>query len=180
MFLFIPISGSLTLGECTVEPMIPYFLIISGITYIIFLPMTILCTVWSKTNACLSCYNGVFLSCVAVFSFAWFICGNVWVYHIRNVEFEDKKSPLYCNELVYQFSFWVIIATYICAVLSCCLSAVFKKQKYDSLKWTDERSKCAWYMKCCFGHDSIFTQKNWRRMFYDCPMTTNLQQWLKP
>lgn len=60
------------------------------------------------------------------FLVAWFICGNVWIYRIHNeVNYTDKNDPLYCDQTLYLFAFWLTTASYILVgTLCCCMCLV--------------------------------------------------------
>ena len=146
MFLLLLLlhTGSGGLGKCPAERMIPVYLLVGGIAFIVVLPLTFVMKAWescvrkdSPMTAFFKCYNGLFFYLLAVFFFVWFICGNVWVYRTREVVFTGNKdsSPIYCDELTYKFAYWVIIATYVCSVLSCIFTACIRKRlHYDDVK----------------------------------------------
>ena len=91
----------------------------------------------SGAGGCISCLNGLLFVSLSLFSFIWFIAGNVWVFgnyqpHY-NIRLADPHK--YCDETTYKLAFWVIIATYVASILSCCLSSCFaRKASYDELK----------------------------------------------
>lgn len=61
------------------------------------------------------------------FLFAWFICGNVWIYKNYPPNYADPESADYCNKTLYLFAFWVTNSYYIIfgLVLTCvCVAGV--------------------------------------------------------
>jgi hypothetical protein len=61
-----------------------------------------------------------------LFTFGWFIAGNVWVYGIYSrVAYDDLIPDTYCSQVCYLFSFWAITLTWIFAALLClCMCGV--------------------------------------------------------
>jgi len=116
-FVFI---GSKYKDECPVEPLIPIYLIVAGAGGLV-------------ANCC-SCgiryqeggqgeersVNPI-QSVVQLFTFAWFICGNVWIYKNYQPNYDDPESADYCNKTLYLFAFWVTNSYYIIfgLVLTC-------------------------------------------------------------
>ena len=60
---------------------------------------------------------GSLLDC---FLFAWFICGNVWIYRNYEPKYDDLSSPDYCDKTLYLFAFWITTSTYILIGAMCC------------------------------------------------------------
>lgn len=106
--------------ECPVEPLIPIFLIVAG--------------AFGLFANC--CSGGVryqeggqreegsvnpLQSVVQLFTFAWFICGNVWIYKNYQPNYADPESADYCNKTLYLFAFWATTSYYIIfgLVLTC-------------------------------------------------------------
>ncbi|XP_057312620.1 transmembrane protein 272-like [Hydractinia symbiolongicarpus] len=134
------IIGANNIHNCPVQDLIPIYLIVSGITALIMVPISIVCGASTKAlpeeNAlrnCLSWINPFFFGLVSLFSFAWFFCGNVWVF--RQYEPSYVPGNNYCDETTYKFAFWFIIMTYVCTFLSCCCSCCFKRRStYNQIK----------------------------------------------
>jgi hypothetical protein len=60
---------------------------------------------------------------ISLFAGIWFIIGNVWVFSKNStVQYADSTLGTYCNQTLYMYAFWSIIATYILMVVSCCCS----------------------------------------------------------
>ena len=49
---------------------------------------------------------------IEIFLFAWFICGNVWVYQI-SPKFDDSTALSYCPMECYNLAYWIITLTYV-------------------------------------------------------------------
>jgi len=106
--------------ECPVEPLIPIYLIVAGACGLV--------------GNCCSCgiryqegdqggersVNPLQLV-VQLFVFAWFVCGNVWIYSNYQPNYADQESADYCNKTLYLFAFWVTNSYYIIhgLVLTC-------------------------------------------------------------
>lgn len=62
---------------------------------------------------------------VQFFLFAWFICGNVWIYTNYEPNYTDPSSLGYCHKTLYLFAFWATNFAYILhgfvLVCFCCL-----------------------------------------------------------
>lgn len=64
-----------------------------------------------------SCLSSV----IELFLFAWFICGNVWVYSVKDIVTNDSPTAAsYCNYTCYYFAFWSITVSWILIGLFCC------------------------------------------------------------
>ena len=67
-------------------------------------------------------------SLVKLFSFAWFDCGNAWIYKNYEPNYTDPGSPAFCNKSLYLFVFWVTTAYYIIygkVVIGVCLAMIW-------------------------------------------------------
>ena len=106
-------SGAKYKDECPVEDMIPLYLIVAGAAGLF--------------GNCCSCgirfgsgggdgeeksVNPV-QAIVQLFLFAWFVCGNVWIYANYEPNYTDPASADYCNKTLYLFAFWVTNSYYI-------------------------------------------------------------------
>ena len=49
--------------------------------------------------------------------FAWFVCGNFWIYENYEPNYTDLNSPDYCHKTLYLFAFWVTISFYVISVI---------------------------------------------------------------
>ena len=110
--LFVCFSlGAKYKDECPVEDMIPIYLIVAGAAGLF--------------GNCCSCgikfqQSGEdeqtinpLQSLVQLFLFAWFICGNVWIYTNYEPNYTNPESPDYCHKTLYLFAFWVTNSYYI-------------------------------------------------------------------
>ena len=121
-------SGAKYKNDCPIEEKIPIYLIVAGAVGV-FRNLISLCQRAKKSDR-----DGEeeekkrnpVESILDCFLFAWFICGNVWIYHnYKEVTYNDSSSPSYCNETLYLFAFWITTATYILiGVMCCCVCCV--------------------------------------------------------
>ena len=102
--------------ECPEEPLIPIYLIVAG--------------AFGLVANCCSCgiryqeggqseersVNPMQLV-VQLFIFAWFVCGNVWIYTNYQPNYDDAESTEYCNKTLYLFAFWATNSCYVIFVL---------------------------------------------------------------
>jgi len=123
------VFGSLNLGKCQIQRLIPIWLIVAGATSAVLQAINIV-SGWMTRKRCehenleddadnstTSGGNGL-LGC---FNFAWFICGNVWVFGVHGrVVHDDPSSENYCDGTAYNLAFWSIIAAYIFIGFFCC------------------------------------------------------------
>lgn len=111
--LVMVIFGAVFLHKCTVQPEIPIFLVVAGVSIAIEIFFKIIRNAVKKSKMCeafmeskssrphpLRILNFCFL-------FIWFIVGSVWVYRIHWPK-EDE-----CDWTLYKFTFWLITLTYI-------------------------------------------------------------------
>ena len=106
--------------ECPVEPLIPIYLIVAGA-----------CGLVANCFSCGTQYQrggqreegSIFpiQLVVQLFIFAWFVCGNVWIYTNYQPNYDDPESAEYCNKTLYLFAFWATTSHYIISglVLTC-------------------------------------------------------------
>lgn len=121
-------AGAKYKDDCPVQRYIPIYLIVAG-AFGIFRNLLGMCHHGRKTHKKRSgeqaeeerssgqkgC-EGI----IDCFMLAWFICGNVWIYHNYKPNFSDPKDPKYCHQTLYLFAFWLTTATYICMGVACC------------------------------------------------------------
>ncbi|GFY75295.1 uncharacterized protein TNIN_352331 [Trichonephila inaurata madagascariensis] len=115
--IVVPISmilvGTNYFGECPVEQFIPVYLIVGG-TFGVVKNVLGFFSRW-KTNEneqerLIHRSRDSILNC---FLIAWFITGCIWTYKVYEPEYEDEKSPFYCNKTLYLFAFWLVTTTFI-------------------------------------------------------------------
>ena len=128
-FLAIPVTciviGAIYVDDCPAERYIPIYLIVAGC-------FSIVKDLSSLIQKCLnrneeeeqevgSNPTNVFDGLIGCFLFAWFICGNVWIYKTYGHFSTDPTKGDYCHPTLYYFAFWLLNATYIIIGLSCLL-----------------------------------------------------------
>ncbi|CAF0860614.1 unnamed protein product [Rotaria sordida] len=121
--------------QCSVNPNIPRYLIVTGACGLMVIALTIMivgsfvCCVKQDTIAgscittCIIAMLIIIIFLMSLFLFVWFIVGNVWIFGAQNiVDFRNEQSSNYCHSTLYNFAFWILIITYIMTVVCCCLS----------------------------------------------------------
>ncbi|XP_076118253.1 transmembrane protein 272-like isoform X1 [Mytilus galloprovincialis] len=128
LFLSIPIAciviGSLYLHDCPAQRLIPIYLIVAGAFSLVKDLSSLLQKCKAKRTeeeqeggAPTNFFDGL----VGCFLFAWFICGNVWIYSTHNHFSTDSTKADFCEPVLFYFSFWLLNATYILIGISCLL-----------------------------------------------------------
>ncbi|XP_030850969.1 transmembrane protein 272-like [Strongylocentrotus purpuratus] len=130
VILTIPISmiaiGAVYLDDCPAERLIPIYMITMGAAHIV---KTLINLKWRTQRSRLpqeeqadfkrnKVESGI-SHLIAVFCFAYFIAGNVWIYRIYKPNTTVRSAADYCHPTLYYFAFWVTTAWYIMAVLYC-------------------------------------------------------------
>ncbi|XP_055522310.1 transmembrane protein 272-like [Leucoraja erinacea] len=104
--------GTIYLDSCTIQHLIPIYLIVSGCFTLFFVMLSMAsCASNDEDSACK--LDVIFKSVVSIFSVIWFICGNVWIYTIYPPDYNNKTSISYCDKTVYLFAFWTTTVIYI-------------------------------------------------------------------
>lgn len=119
-FLHFIFLGAKYKDECPVEEMIPVYLIVAGAAGL----FANCCTGGVRYNQQGDDGNTVNLlqALVQFVLFAWFICGNVWIYANYEPNYTDPSSLDYCHKTLYLFAFWVTNSAYILyGFISVCL-----------------------------------------------------------
>lgn len=114
------VIGAKYKDECPVEEMIPVYLIVAGAAGL----FANCCTGGVRYNQQEDDGNTVNLlqALVQFVVFAWFICGNVWIYANYEPNYTDPSSLDYCHKTLYLFAFWVTNSAYILyGFISVCL-----------------------------------------------------------
>ncbi|XP_078524725.1 transmembrane protein 272-like isoform X2 [Lissotriton helveticus] len=145
MFQGMPVSGtvitammsiaSITVGsvyfhDCPAQYLIPYYLIISGVSSLLLLIPSILpCRTREEPSILINVFHSVF----GLFLLAFFIAGNVWIYSIYAPNYTDTAAATYCHKGLYLYAFWITTLVYIflglfvigCGMFlcACCLSS---------------------------------------------------------
>lgn len=123
-------------GQCSVEPLIPIFLIVAGVCGVIksaetLIKQMVVCCKLSKTisqHPKLKYLMLVWRVIDFVFNlalFAWFIAGSYWVFHVyaglQAADFDEKL----CHPVLYKCAFGIMICNYILLCTTCgCVCAL--------------------------------------------------------
>lgn len=113
------VIGALYIDKCSIEPMIPIYLIVAGAVHLVGFALLPLKFVFVKLMYAIEGILGLFSLC-------WFIAGSVWVFRIY------KVSHKACDDTVYNFAFGILIFEYVflclavfliclCTCCGCCL-----------------------------------------------------------
>ncbi|KAJ7370662.1 hypothetical protein OS493_030776 [Desmophyllum pertusum] len=129
------VIGAKYKDECPVEDMIPIYLIVAGSAALFSNCCTCGITYKQRGNQEEQSVNPLQIV-VQFFLFAWFICGNVWIYKNYEPNYTDPESPDYCHKTLYLFAFWVTNSYYIIfgLVLTCvclagtCAGSMFRRE----------------------------------------------------
>ena len=126
-------TGSVYLNDCPLEPKIPIFLIIGGISGVLKNVLLIVENVLKRHSRTLSrrfkrqkkwiiyvwrAFNLVF----NLFMLAWIITGSYWIFSSYSAVHSNDFTN--CNELLYKFGFSIVISSYILLVLMCCCTCI--------------------------------------------------------
>ncbi|XP_023238461.1 uncharacterized protein LOC111637250 [Centruroides sculpturatus] len=124
------IIGSIYVKDCPAERYIPIYLIVMGVFGTIrnLLDFFEFYRSEKGQKPITKFHNKI----INLFIFCWFIAGCVWVYRAYKPNFYSPESPLYCNKVVYLFTFWLINLTFILIAivfLVCCCFIWFIAKK---------------------------------------------------
>ncbi|XP_075995610.1 transmembrane protein 272-like isoform X2 [Genypterus blacodes] len=120
--------GAMHLGSCPVQPNIPIYLIVLGVSSLVSLSLTYV-RIYTREGVALILVS-VCVTLVHLFTFCWFIAGTIWVY---SVHFQNNSpgTDHFCHKTTYQFAFvittvvWVLLSlVFLCGgcflLLACC------------------------------------------------------------
>uniref|UniRef100_A0A8C5G1U3 Uncharacterized protein n=1 Tax=Gouania willdenowi TaxID=441366 RepID=A0A8C5G1U3_GOUWI len=93
------IIGAIYLGKCPVQPNIPIYLIVLGLTTIVILTLSYIMLARGKDFL-----TGCGAACIYIFSFGWFITGTRWIYAVYPPSYTPGTDG-YCHKGLYQFAF---------------------------------------------------------------------------
>ena len=108
------IIGSKYKDDCPIQHKVPVWLIVSGVVALfqgIFAP-SFRDDGKSDGNSGRGVFRAVGLI-VNIFQMVWLIMGSVWIYGIYKPSFHEADGVMFCDETLYQFSFWILNVTYI-------------------------------------------------------------------
>ncbi|CAF3338375.1 unnamed protein product [Rotaria sp. Silwood1] len=121
--------------DCPVDNKIPLYMIVSGacgIGIILFLLLSSTCTFYRssivarksthKFMICTIAFARGMQGIIAIFLLIWFFVGNFWVFGARyRLQTNNPNDNNYCHPVLYWFGFYVLIFTYVFAVILCFL-----------------------------------------------------------
>ncbi|MPC19623.1 uncharacterized protein LOC123507468 [Portunus trituberculatus] len=121
--VFMIILGSLKMNDCPAQPYIPIYLVVGGVLGV----TKPVLGVQGRLHRPLTDEEGADLQDASVpwhrrlefsgsinfFLSAWFIMGCVWVYRIYEPDYSNKGASNYCDQILYQFAFWLVTSVYI-------------------------------------------------------------------
>ena len=128
------VLGIVYFQKCPIQTHIPLYMIVSGsagLAIIFFLLLSSTCNFCrSSTNArkathrCMigtTAFARGMQGVLAIFLFVWFFFGNAWVFSVRARVQTNRptETTTYCHPALYWFAFYVLIFTYVFAVLMC-------------------------------------------------------------
>ncbi|CAF1309081.1 unnamed protein product [Adineta ricciae] len=137
------VIGVVFIHQCPIQRFIPIYLLVSSAGSFIFLGINIFLKLVNyialarntvqlvkcciSTNCAINCCAFSIKIPYRLFSFIWFIAGNVWVYQVQSrVQYDHSNiTETYCQETLYKFSYisiiinWVL--TFILYSCDCCL-----------------------------------------------------------
>ena len=118
------ISGVLYKDECPLEPMIPIFLVVGGIsacaTVLIGIMFCLTLDYESLLAKAMNILSGALCAILSLFCFAWYIAGCVWIYKsyhtVTGWESDVMLKTLGyrpCNKTLFYFAFSMLQLAYI-------------------------------------------------------------------
>lgn len=128
-----PHAGVAYLGQCSIEPLIPVFLIVYGVCGVIKSIETLIkqVLVCSKPACVQTCRKHSQLKYLLLtwrivdFAFnlalfGWSITGSYWIFHVYDDLLDKEFNSSLCHPILYKFSFGMMICIYIVVGLTCC------------------------------------------------------------
>ncbi|KAJ8008327.1 hypothetical protein DPEC_G00103680 [Dallia pectoralis] len=111
--------GAMHLNDCPIQPRIPVYLLVIGVTSIVSLLLSYLLNTLEPGTLSLLMSSCVIL--LQLFNLAWFITGSVWVYSIFPLNYDSTNGEKNCQRTLYLFAFWFNSLGVIClAVVAAC------------------------------------------------------------
>ncbi|KAM9824233.1 transmembrane protein 272-like [Neosynchiropus ocellatus] len=112
--------GAIHLGSCPVQPMIPIYLLVLGVSTLVSLLLVYSVNIWQ--GGVVNTLASILVVLLHIFTLCWFVAGTDWVYRVylpNNVPGEVG----YCHRTIYLFAFavttviWVVLTM---VLLGCC------------------------------------------------------------
>lgn len=134
-YFFILFVGVVFVDDCPLQPDIPIFLIVGGLSVMLELVILIIYSIVLRNSTSLStrfsrskhkvlvCGWKVFSITFNLFLLAWTVAGSYWVY--SKYKEVIKFGYLTCNEVVYKFTFSVIALSYVIFLMALCCACCF-------------------------------------------------------
>ena len=134
LYLGVPVSqlviGSIYVGQCTVQPFIPIYMILTGIFGILYVLVGLLLFWQLRRQASLASYAdaqksasiGKLFKPIFIFLFliniGWFITGQVIVLQVKfRVELNYPTLPEYCHATLYKAAYVLLFVTYLLVLI---------------------------------------------------------------
>lgn len=134
LYIGVPVSqlviGSIYVGQCTVQPFIPIYMILTGIFGILYVVFGLLLFWQLRRQASLASYADAqksasmakLLKSIFIFLFliniGWFITGQVIVFQVKlRVELNYPTLPEYCHATLYKAAYVLLFVTYLLALI---------------------------------------------------------------
>lgn len=145
------VVGARYRDQCAVEPYIPVYMIVMGafsFAYWAILPL----------ECCFPTLRRIISILVAMFVFAWFISGSVWVFRVYHITNRDCHNGMYLYVFAILLIQWILIGLGVIAALLacfCCENSIIGKicQLFTSCLEFCPCLECLRCLKCrsCFG-----------------------------
>lgn len=129
------VLGIIYVKDCPAEKNIPIYMIVSGACgtgLVLFLLLSSSCSYYRSyivtkkfIHQCMICtvaFARGMQGLIFIFLIVWFFVGNVWVFGAQyRVQTNNPDNSNYCQPVLYWFSFYVLIFTYVYAMFMCSL-----------------------------------------------------------
>ncbi|XP_067122472.1 transmembrane protein 272-like [Centruroides vittatus] len=127
------IIGAIRIKECPLQPIIPIVIIIMGSLGMlsnVFHLVHRIKNIWDFSLPTRFTGIGLLTIMINILSFISFIAACVWVYRIYPPNYDSTRG-LYCDKMLYLFSFWILNTVYIFigiiflfVLLGCCCAVI--------------------------------------------------------
>lgn len=114
--------GIMHFYNCPVQPTIPIYLIVLGVSSLVALTLTYIQN--STKERSIRIVTASCCSLLHIFSFFWFIVGTTWVYAIYPPSYSPADSS-YCQRALYLFAFYITTLTWFIVFLMFLFGSVF-------------------------------------------------------